>query len=142
MNYNEIILLLLLIITFVVLMFHYFINVCDNSEIKEFFEVGGKECLKEYPMRFPTGITTKTTYHAFKKNFEDLNFNEYNYPTDYTCNARKTPNTQFYAHDGSYTKDIISGDLLLAYNCIEMRPSKIKTYLLSLENSKFINIFT
>ena len=143
MNYNEIILLLLLIITFVVLMFHYFINVCDNSEIKEFFEVdyevGGKNCLRTHPKRFPTAITTKTTYHAFKNNFEGLNFNEYNYHTDYTCNARKTPNTPFSAHDGSYTKDIISGDLLLAYNCIEMRPSKIKTYLLSLENSKFIN---
>lgn len=71
MNYNEIILLLLLIITFVVLMFHYFINVCDNSEIKEFFEVdyevGGKNCLRTHPKRFPTAITTKTTYHAFKK---------------------------------------------------------------------------
>lgn len=137
MNYNEIILLLLLIITFVVLMFHYFINVCDNSEIKEFFEVGGKECLKEYPMRFPTGITTKTTYHAFKNNFEGLNFNEYNYHTDYTCDAKINSNTPFYAHDGSYTKDIISGDLLLAYNCIELRPSKIKTYLLQSKNANF-----
>jgi len=143
MNYNEIILLLLLLITMIVLIFHYFINVSDNSKVKEFFEVskivGGKNCLETKLDMFDIGLTTKTTYDAFKNNFKDLNFKNYNYHTDYTCESRITPNTQFYGSKNSYTKDISSGDLLLAYNCIEMKPSNIKKHLLSLESG---NVFS
>ena len=68
MNYNEMLLILLLIITFILLIFHFFINICDLS-IKEPFnvdtyEVGGKKCIIEVNEPFPPAPEANTSLNS------------------------------------------------------------------------------
>ena len=137
MNYNELILLLLLIMTFLILIFHYYINVCDNTLTESFSSimVGDKSCLITENQELPTGDTILTTYDAIKNQVY-----EYNYHSDYTCEKRSGDegvNNIFYSSGDSYTYDIISRKLLLAYNCVEDSPTSIKNKLL--KTDKFSN---
>jgi len=135
MNYNELMLLLLLIMTLLILIFNYYINVCDNS-VNEYFNaptVGDYSCRKTANEAFPIGENTKTTYKAFK----DLS-RELNYHSDYTCDVRmgnKGVNNFIFSSDDSYTADISGNKLLLAYNCVDNSPTDIRNKLL--EKNKF-----
>jgi len=134
MNYNELILLLLLIMTFLILIFHYYINICDNTLTESFSSimVGDKSCLITENQEFPASNTILTTYDAVKNQIH-----EYNYHSDYTCKSRSGDegvNNIFYSSKNSYTSDIISRKLLLAYNCVEHSPKEIKNKLLKTGN--------
>jgi len=136
MNYNELILLLLLIMTLLILIFHYYINVYDNTLTEPFSNtstmVGDKSCLITKNQEFPAGETSLTTYNAFKNQVYELN-----YHSDYTCKSRlgdNGVNNIFYGSDNSYTADISSKKLLLAYNCVEYSPTDIKNKLIEAGN--------
>jgi len=137
MDYNELILLLLLIITLLILIFHYYINVYEKSLTEPFTNVmvADKSCLITNNQQFPVGKTLLTTYNALKKQIYELN-----YHSDYTCKSRLGDNgvdNIFYSSDNSYTSDISSNKLLLAYNCAKYSPSDIKNKLI--ETGKFSN---
>jgi len=89
--------------------------------------VGDKSCLVTENQEFPAGKTLYTTYDAFKKKVSELN-----YHSDYTCKARLGDNginNIFYSSNNSYTSDISSNKLLLAYSCLEHSPTDIKNNL-------------
>lgn len=134
MYYNQLILLLLLIMTLLVLIFHYYINVCNYKLAEPFSSimVGDKSCLITQNQEFPAGETSLTTYNAFKNQVH-----EFNYHSDYTCNARlgnNGVNDIFYSSDNSYTSDINANNLLLAYNCVEYSPTDIRNKLIETGN--------
>lgn len=143
MNSNEIILVTLLIVTLILLVFHYLIDICDFSYKQPFKEsfatinvrVGDREpecMIEDGKTRFDNdGFSSLTTLDAIKKKFER------NYHTDYTCNARmgkgkNLKNNVFFGRNDNYTGDIVANNLLLAYNCIALRPKTLKAKLLNL----------
>lgn len=143
MDSNEILLIILLVITLLSLIFHYVIDICNFSLKTPFnekfatkqVEVGGKDLncmsMKGFDMFPIQGYSTLTTLDAIKDK------QTRNYHTDYTCDARvgKGPNLKnniYFAKPGAYTSDIASNSLLLAYNCISLRPKTLKAKLLSL----------
>jgi len=135
MNYNEMLLILLLIITFILLIFHFFINICDLS-IKEPFnvdtyEVGGKKCIIEVNEPFPPAPEANTSLNSLSLKYNEY---DYNYHTEYTCDniiGSTTDNKYNVANEGenNYTSEISNNKLLLHYKCIKKSPKEVYDYL-------------
>lgn len=135
MNYNEMLLIILLIITFILLIFHFFINICDLS-IKEPFnvntyEVGGKTCIKQVNEPFPPTPVAGTTLKSLSLKYDK---NDYNYHTEYTCAniIGATTDTKYnvaITGDNNYTREISNNNLLLHYKCIKKSPEEVYDYL-------------
>lgn len=136
MNFNELLLILLLIITFILLIFHFFINICDLS-IKEPFsvEVGSNNCLFEFDKSFPP-IPDIITDNKISSDYNHAD-KDYKYHSDYTCQniiGNETDNTY------NNRQEIILKNLLLHYKCINKSPYDVKSELLKLgyDESNFI----
>lgn len=135
MNYNEMLLIILLIITFILLIFHFFINICDLS-IKEPFnvdtyEVGGKKCINQVNEPFPPTPAAGTTLNSLSLKYNQY---DYNYHTEYTCDniiGSTTDNKYKVANkeNDNYTSEISNNKLLLHYKCIKKSPKEVYDYL-------------
>lgn len=137
MKYNDII-LLLLILTFVLLSMYYIGCVCEfkltdvtgATDVKETFGfVGDASCM---PTTLTPIIRTCETCENITTTYDGLKSGtsaDYNYHTDYTCDNITDSSTQYSIDDIPYKFDIRNKNLLLAYKCVKLSPSDLKSAL-------------
>jgi len=131
-------LILLLVITFITISVFYIINIMGLFKIPyiEDFSilVGGSNC-SGYLIVSPPNPSNKSTYDALKK--DDIGKIIGNYHTDYTCedNFSNGIKSGKYSSGKLNTYDINTGEMLLAYMCINKSPRDLKKDLINIYTS-------